>query len=60
MGQSTAMNKEIEDAVDEIAGEVGYEKSVDESVRDPKIWTDDYHQGYIDGLNRAIELIKGV
>lgn len=42
---------------DEIAGEIGYEKSVDSSVRDPKVWTKEYHDGFIDGLARALEIL---
>lgn len=40
-----------------ILDEVNYEENKDESVRG-KDWTNDYKEGFIDGLKRALELIN--
>lgn len=46
-----------QDIIDELSFQAEYELTKDESVK-PEGWTDDYTQGYHDGLQRAIELIK--
>lgn len=49
-------NQELVDTITEsITGEVGYEKSV---TTRPKQWSDEYTEGFIDGLSRAVELIN--
>jgi len=53
------MPKKIETRIIEsLKFEIGYEKKAKKDKIRPTEWTKDYHEGYIDGLKRAIEIIK--
>lgn len=42
-----------------LKGQASFEKIRKESPdMDKSVWTDEYHEGYIDGLKRAVELVE--
>ena len=48
--------EEVEELMYQLEGEVSYEQKM---VGDrPENWTKEYHEGFIDGLKRAVEIAK--
>jgi hypothetical protein len=44
--------------LDSLKFEIDYEEDAKKDKRRPAERTEDYHEGYIDGLKRAVELVK--
>lgn len=49
--------KEGETKEEQLEFEIGYERKAKKDKIRPKCWTNDYHEGYIDGLRRAREIV---
>jgi LPS O-antigen subunit length determinant protein (WzzB/FepE family) len=49
----------MKEFIDELSSQISYEKQImKDKTRDLNIWTKEYHQGYIHGLQQALDMAK--
>lgn len=47
----------LDEVISELSFQAEYEATKDDSVRGTD-WTDEYKEGFVDGLKRAIEIVE--